>query len=64
MIFFQEKDRKRKKREEAQASEEVLETDVPYTERRFSTDGELEKSTDDDLSADLMQLMVPVATER
>ena len=37
---------------------------VEILEKQLSTDGELEKSTDEDLSADLLQLMVPVANDK
>ena len=47
-----------------ESDEGLLESEEGILERRFSTDVELEKSTDDDLSADLLQLMVPVATDR
>lgn len=48
-----------------ESDEGLLESDEGILERRFSTDMELEKSTDDDLSADLLaELMVPVATDR
>lgn len=48
----------------AQESDEgILDSDEGVLDRGLSTDGDLEKSTDDDISADLL-LMVPVATER
>lgn len=38
--------------------------DGDLLERQFSGNEELEKSVEDDLSADLLHLMVPVATDR
>ncbi|KAL0279195.1 UNVERIFIED_CONTAM: hypothetical protein PYX00_000802 [Menopon gallinae] len=56
--------RKSSEREEGQSDDDRLDSEE-LLEKQFSTDGELEKSTDEDaLSSDLLQLMVPVATER